>query len=166
MISSILLSVALLFPLPWARPAINASTYHVGHWTLTVQQDRFSDRRICQLTNGNVSIVRGAVVFHFPETVDTTQAVYRIDDGVPTEAAADTLSLAHAGFAIYSDDLTNPSGGLVRIPISKLLDAQTIRIAPGEGAPPRTYDVYGVRDAIERARLADCPDAPPAGDRP
>ena len=157
MILPMLLSAAMLFPTPWSRAPSETSLHKVGRWSLEVRLNRFSGRATCRLTNGNVSIVRGVVIFRFPKTVDTVRAVYRIDDGAPTDVSADTLALAQAGLALYSDDLRNPSGGLVRVPAPKLLDAQTIKIAPSPEARPVTFNVFGVRDAIERARLADCP---------
>jgi len=129
---------------------------HAGAWRLSTQYDRFADRTACSLQAPHAHYERHAVVFSFSGRTDTSAAVYRVDDGPPMTASDDEMELARLGFAVHQDDLNNPSGGLVRIPQSKLGGARTVSIQPRPRGPATKFDVEGLGDALAAAAKAGC----------
>jgi hypothetical protein len=154
----------LLLASPGSHAVVRARVEHVGRWTLGIRRDRFSGGATCRLYRHGVHYERGALVIGLPRKVDTFVAIYRLDDGPPVRVRDELDAMALAGFAVHADDLDNPSGGLVRVPEGRALDARWLRIE----APPRrflfSYRIEGLRAAIAAARLAGCDD--PAFDRP
>jgi hypothetical protein len=128
---------------------------HRGGWTLHARQDGFTGQTSCRLVRGHAEWRRGAVTFHLGGNVDTSGAVYRIDDGPAMTAASDQPAVAALGFAIWRDDLANPSAGVVRIPAEKLASAHLVRIEAHIG---RVYGfgVDGLTAAVEAAKAKGC----------
>ena len=151
----LILIAGLSLPLPNLRlPAI---PLHWGHahsdpfhgWRLQARTDHFSAGTVCRLTKGQLSYQRRAVVIQLPRNVDTSAAVYRIDGGPPR-------ALARRGFALHRDDLTNPSGGLVRVPIDRLQQAGSVSVEARAMGRPVKFRLDGLTMALDAARAAGC----------
>lgn len=99
---------------------------------------------------------RGALVIHLSPNADTFDAVYRIDGGAPRPVRADAMELASLGFALHNDDLSNPTGGLVRIPARTLAGASQVAVQIRPGAPVHRFPVDALAPALEAARAAGC----------
>jgi hypothetical protein len=154
-----------LFPmliwLPFAHAPANGPTTvltqkRIGDWTLTVQHDPFADQTGCRLASGRQSYERGALVIRLPRKIDTADAVYRIDKGPPMFVSWDRSTLASLGFALWQDDLENPSAGLVRIPVAKLATASTVQVEARPGNRVWTFSLKGFPAALAAAKQAGC----------
>ena len=124
----------------------------VDGWILEWRRDGFSQRQACRLHRGAVTYERQALTFRLSRRVDTASAAYRIDNGRPFFARDDALDLVRLGFALHDDDLANPSGGVVRIPIAKLEGARWVVIEPEPQAPRTRFAVEGFSAALVGAR--------------
>ena len=151
-------ALAALLSLPWVSHPSQAHRAHhrIGPWTLTVVQDRFSGQVQCRLAARGMDFERGALTLHLSPKADTSDAVYRIDGGLPHSVRADTLELVRMGFAVHRDDLTNPSGGLVRIPVAALAGATQVAVVARPGAPIYSFQVGALAPALDAARTAGC----------
>jgi hypothetical protein len=153
------MSLALLLALAlWPFHPGGDPIHHIriGGWALETRTDRFTGRVDCRLFRGSAFYVRQAVVFHLPPRVDTFDAAYRVDAGRVFLSRADAADLANQGFALHDDDLNNPSGGLVRIPASRLEGAALVWIQPGPNARPVRFKVSGLSLAVQSARDHGC----------
>ena len=139
---------------PWPHGAAQVS--HVDGWTLKTRLDRFAGERSCALSRGRIDYVRQALVFHLPARVDTAAALYRIDGAAPVGVRADEAELASLGFNLHNDDLDNPSGGLVRIPVHRLAGAAEVEIEAAPGRRPVKFKIGGLSAALDAARGAGC----------
>ena len=140
--------------LPWPHGAAQVS--HVEGWTLTTRPDRFAGERACTLSRGRIDYQRHALVFRLPARIDTAAALYRIDGGAPFAVRGDEGELASLGFALHNDDLDNPSGGLVRIPVRHLASAGEVQIQAAPRRRPVTFKIGGLTSALNAAREAGC----------
>ena len=146
----------LTLPIPWSHKPAPREVSHVAGWTLRVHAERFTGRLACQLSRPRIDYRRHALVFHLSARTDTAAAVYRIDNGPPLWSRDDDLDLARLGFALHSDDLDNPSGGLVRIPEQRIVAARTVSIeARADGSPAR-FKIDGFATALDAAHKAGC----------
>lgn len=151
-------ALAALLSLPWASHPSQVHRTHqrVGPWTVSVVEDRFSGQVQCRLAARGMDFERGALTLHLSPKADTSDAVYRVDGGPPHSVRADALELVRMGFALHRDDLTNPSGGLVRIPVATLAGAKQVAVAARPGAPVYSFQVGALAPALEAARTAGC----------
>jgi hypothetical protein len=133
------------------------SEFHskVAGWTLEARKELFTGRQVCRLHRGMVEYQRRTLVFHLPQTADTSDAAYRIDDGAPYWVRFDQAALARRGFRLHDDDLQNPSGGIVRITLDRVGDARSVIIEPKPFGFWRRFTVQGIREALTAA-LAKC----------
>jgi hypothetical protein len=143
-------------PLPWTRGDTRIERSHIGAWRLVVETDRFTGRLTCQLQRGGIAYERQALVFHLSSRVDTTNAAYRIDGGPTVWSRTDAMELAGLGFALYNDDLANPSGGLVRVPMRRVMGAHAISIQPKANASAIKFNIQGFDLAMKAADKAGC----------
>ena len=141
---------------PWPH---SSEVSHVGGWVLKAHLDRFAGERSCTLSRGRIDYQRQALVFRLPARVDTDAALYRIDGGEPIAVRADEAELAGLGFALHNDDLDNPSGGLVRIPVHRLASAGAVQIEAAPGRRPVKFRIGGLAAALDAARAAGCSEA-------
>jgi len=146
----------LFFSSPGREVGSRTLDHRVGAWTVRVSVDRFSDQVTCRLFARGVDYRRGALVFHLSRRTDTSAAVYRVDGGAPIAARSEVMDMARAGFAVYRDDLDNPSGGLVRIPERRVMEARSVQIRPGSHGAAATFKVEGFSAALGAARAAGC----------
>ncbi|HEX4182665.1 MAG TPA: hypothetical protein VHY34_05360 [Caulobacteraceae bacterium] len=149
----------LLFP--WSSPHGGERTdnRHIGEWRLRTNTDAFSGQLTCRLSANHIEYGRGVLTFHLDRRVDTTNAVYRVDDGVPVTVRSEIMDMARRGFAVYQDDLANPSGGLVRIPEGRLLKARAVAIEAAPKGPIAVFKVAGFAAALDAASKAGCSSA-------
>jgi hypothetical protein len=133
--------------------ASGARSYAVEGWRVRIKEDRFSASRSCSITRHSVSVSQGWAVFQFGERSDTSSAVYRIDNGAPVQAImpdADRLT-------DNMSQLTNPSGGRVKVPLDQLTLARQVQIRPSGRDRARSFDVAGLGDAVAFAARRNCP---------
>ncbi len=128
----------------------------IGRWRLTVRRDTFAGRATCRLSRGPLSYERRTLVLTLSPKLDTSLAVYRVDWGAPTPVAADRGAIASLGFSIWQDNLSNPSGGLVRVPYARLAAAHAIEVEPRPGAPVWRFSLDGLSGAVAAANRAGC----------
>jgi hypothetical protein len=150
------LALIFLSVLPWPFGGSQGDVTHIGAWTLAVRRDPFAERVHCRLTRPKIEYQRQALTFHLSAHADTSDAVYRVDDGGPIRTRDDAFALARLGFALHADDLNNPSGGLVRVPQARLDVARAIRIEAGANAKPVKFDLQGFSAALDAAKKAGC----------
>jgi hypothetical protein len=132
--------------------ASGVRNYAVEGWRVRVKEDRFGASRSCSITRQSVSVSHGEAVFQFGKGSDTSSAVYRIDNGAPVQAImpdADRLT-------DNMSQLTNPSGGRVKVPLDQLALARQVQIRPSGRAKARSFDVAGLGDAVAFAAHRDC----------
>jgi len=147
--------VTLLWLIPNYREA-HVRHWRVQHWVVTVDTHRFTGDKTCQLVNGPIDYRRHALVFHFPVRADTSNAIYRVDAGMPRTSQSDLVDLAKLGFSLYAPSLDNPSAGLVRIPTMRLQGASLVWIQPHTGKYPIRFTIAGFAAAMDTARTAGC----------
>jgi len=87
---------------------------------------------------------------------DSFDAVYRIDNGPPIKATADTLAIAHRGLAVFQDDLASPSGGIVRIPGERIVGAHQVSIQLRRGGRVVTRRLGGLESILAAAQSYRC----------
>jgi hypothetical protein len=157
----LLLVLALYLP-STLQQLVSAGRWHVvrgdfGRWHVQTRRDAFSGHLECRAFAGGARYERRAVVFHLPSSLDTSDAAYRIDWGPVFWSRDDAPALAHLGFALHNDDdLRNPSGGLVRVPVGRLLAARLVSIEVKRGRDPFLFKINGLAAALEAARKAGC----------
>jgi hypothetical protein len=152
------LALALSLPLVAPHHTGDEQSRHqrIGAWSLTVTHDRFAAETKCRLSTHGLDFQREALVARLPSGVDTSSAAYRVDDSPPREVGADTMELAHMGFALHQDDLDNPSGGVVRVPAHLLTGAGRLTVQARPGGRIWSFKVAGLDAALDAARAAGC----------
>ena len=156
MSAQLVLIAALMFPLPWVHGSAHQAPSPAGGWTVTAKTDPFTGGHVCHLGKRGVDYERQALVFHLSDHVDTADAAYRIDGGSPNLVSADQMELARLGFALHNDDLSNPSGGLVRIPEGRLTTAGEVSVETAAFRRPVKFKISGFAEALDTARKAGC----------
>jgi hypothetical protein len=146
----------LLFPSLQPHDGGDGRVKHISGWVLSVRSDRFAGRILCRLGRPKIDYLRQTLVFHLPASSDTSGAIYRVDGGSPIWGQDDQMELVRLGFALHNDDLSNPSGGLVRIPLHRLVNARTVRIEVTPVRPSVKFKIDGLAQALEVARNAGC----------
>ena len=133
-----------------------ASAARFGGWILKVARDPFTGARTCTLRAHRMAFDKGAVGFGFSPRLDTFEAVYRVDSGPPHAWRANVMTLAAHGVVFQTDDLPNPSGGLVILPISALRDAREVWIRPSPRSRPTAFRLQHLASALEVAQRRGC----------
>jgi hypothetical protein len=152
----LVLIMSLMLPTPWRDSAPRAEVRHIGGWTLRLHADPFTNRLACRLSKPKVDYQRQALVFHLPKRTDTSAAVYRIDGEPPLWARADDMEMVRSGFTLRNDDLDNPSGGLVRIPERRVLEAHAVAVETRANGRTVKFKIDGFRAALDAAHEAGC----------
>jgi hypothetical protein len=150
------LIASVLLALPWSHDAVHAERRHIGRWTLRVLTDTFTSGNQCRLFGHSADVQRGALVLRLARDVDTSGAIYRIDGGPPIAGRADQMELARMGLAIHADDLANPSGGLVRIPMRRVRDAHIVAVQVRAFGPVIQFEIDGLGAALDAAYKSGC----------
>jgi len=125
-------------------------------WTLVVEKDRFSGDVQCRGLGRGMTYKDGVLTFHMGRSVNTAQAEFRLDQG-PAKAAGDfAVEAAGRGAAFRTDNLLNPSGGLVHLPIETVRPATTVSIRADRDRRARTYRLRGLERTLEAAKAQGC----------
>lgn len=138
------------------RGDVQQNRERIEGWRLEVAQDRFDGRTRCELRRGAVSVRHGVASFTFGRATPTAAAEFRIDAGPPQKAADVAEEAAGLGAAIAGDDLRNPSGGRVAIPLRLLTQARQVSIRPHPRSAHRDFDLGGLDTALARGQVQGC----------
>lgn len=136
------------------KPSLRPTThvYGIGVWRLRVHVDPFAGATTCALAtrDGALVVDHGRVVRAFGPGVDSTHAVYRIDGGPPqVQSVRDLPATAN---------LTNPSDGLLVMPVEKLAAASVVEVRATDRAFVRRIRVARLDEALgDAARLGCAP---------
>jgi len=155
MLAPLLIGVSL-FGLFGHKPPPGLERHRLDAWTYQVLRDRFTGRVSCSLSGRNVSYAKGAVTFHYPRNVDTSQAIYRIDDGPVLQEKDAEVELLRMHVPLPDQSASNPSGGQVMVPASQLLGARQVSIRARPRAGVRRFSVAGLSAALAAARADGC----------
>lgn len=150
--TNVALGLVIAFSTLFYSNSLQEYRTRVSGWTIDIRKDRFTGRQTCSLHSDGMHYERRAVVFRLPGLPDTTRAAYRIDKGQPFQAAADQATFARLGFTLQSEDLMNPSGGVVRITVERLGAARRVDIESRPYGSSHAYRLSGFAKALARAR--------------
>lgn len=161
---SSILALSLAFPFghhgpPRRSARVTQATYRVQGWRLHVTRDPFADTTGCELHEGDARVEQGRLIWALGAGVDSTHAVYRIDDG--SARMQSSLSLP------VSANLTNPSNGVIVAPVNELRGGRFLQVRANPQAHLRTLRIAGLDEALAAAdrlgceRPANAPDKPP-----
>lgn len=137
-------------------PPHRSEVVRVGDWRLTVHREAFTGAVTCRLARRWMEFRRQTLIIHLPTRVDSSAAVYRIDQGSPFWVRQDQMRMARLGFALDNDNLDNPSGGLVRIPAERLVGARLVFIEAVANTRPYMFRIDGLDVALARAGQFGC----------
>ena len=163
-------ALALLPPLPHLQnpfhafrpgPASQVATERSelpGGWRLSRTRDGFSGTTGCKLERRDVRLFSGVVTFSFGKSIDTANAVYRLDGG-PVRAAGELgPEVAGHGVSYLSGNTWNPSDGRVRMPWTTLAGAKLVDIRANPRRRPRAFPLDSLGAAVAAARQGGCGD--------
>ncbi len=139
-------------------PSTTVTSRHerVGQWLLTVTRDPFAQTTVCDLRGRSMLLARGAMTFYFGGKTETLDALYKVDDGRAVSWRVNAVALAASGALTQSEDLANPSGGRVAVPVKTLAGARYISIRPSLHVRARVYSVADLPAALARADADGC----------
>ncbi len=129
-----------------------------GGWRLRLRRDAFTGATRCELNAGGARFAGGVVTFSFGPSVDTANALFRVDGGAVRSAGEVGPEAAGLGAALLSSNTRNPSNGRVIIPWSQLKAAERVDVRPNSRAAPRGFGLVELRVAVEQARTYGCTD--------
>ncbi|KSB87931.1 hypothetical protein AS593_18625 [Caulobacter vibrioides] len=146
------------------RSALKVKTkaYNLGGWEMRIERDGFTGQARCRLylsrtlRGPRISYADGVFGFHMGDKVDVADAWYRIDNGPPRAWRDDLPALATRGEPLATNDLFNPTGGVVLIARDKLAGAGTVTIRSDRGSAPRRFRMKGFEAALAAARYNGC----------
>jgi hypothetical protein len=98
----------------------------------------------------------GVLTFSFAPSVDTANALYRVDQGAVQPAGLVATEAAGLGAAFKSQNMKNPSNGRVHIPTAYLQTAQTVTIRPNSQRRAKTFRLTGFGSVLSAARTKGC----------
>jgi hypothetical protein len=146
--------VALM--LPWHASTVKESDTQFGQWQLERVIDTFAHAQTCRLVHAHVVVTTAAARLELGKSVDTADALYRIDGGPLLAARLDIPRLVAAGVKVQDDSVPNPSGGAVIVPISRLKDASRVDVRPNAKSPIYNFTLRGLASALQRANDRGC----------
>lgn len=142
-------------------PGVEHKVVTAGNWRVKITRDAFASTTTCTVRAGDMLLQNAGVVFELGAERDTYRAVYRIDGGAPRNGRIGMMTAAQLGVDLglgaRLPSLSNPSGGLVAVPVAELAGAHQIELQAGRGQRPRRFDVSHLGEAISAARSAGCP---------
>ena len=153
-----MVALALFGGLFHRTPPANApvQTFQVQGWTAEVKTDGFNGAVSCRLKAPRVTVAHGAARFDFGRWTNTSAAEYRIDDAPARTGRAAMNDVAMLGVRTISSNASNPSNGLVHIPVVELANASAVAIRPAPGARARTFPVAGLKAALDAEAQRGC----------
>lgn len=146
---------------------VKTKAYHLKGWDMRIERDGFTGLTRCRLyapgsvLQGRITYARGVLGFHLGEDVDVAGAWYSIDDKPPVAWRDDFPGLAEIREPLRTENLFNPTGGVVLIPRDKLAGARTVTIRSERGETPKRFRLKGFEQALVAARANGCA---PTGD--
>jgi hypothetical protein len=138
------------------RGDVQVHHYRVAGWRLEVRDNRFTGVVNCTVEKPDIVYSHGVFDFQFGPTVDTANALFRVDYGVVHTAGSVAVEAAGMGARFDGPNLANPSDGEVRIPAIALGDAHTVLIKPNGKMNHRLFDLTGLSTAIQAAKARKC----------
>lgn len=138
-----------------------SNRYLIPAWHIDTTRDRFNSRVVCRVFQGSrhqpiVSYARGTLAFAFARSRNTLAAEFRVDNGPTRPWTSVYPALVGAGATLPGTSMTNPTQGLVILPIGILTGATTVTIRARPSDRPRVFSVGGLGDAIASARRLGC----------
>jgi hypothetical protein len=128
----------------------------VRGWTLVVEKDRFSGEVQCRGLGRGMSYKNGVLTFHMGINVNTALAEVRLDQGPAKAAGEFAIAAAGRGAAFRTDNMLNPSGGLVHLPVEVVRPAATVSIRADRDRRAKTYRLRGLEQTLEAAKTQGC----------
>jgi hypothetical protein len=158
MIASSLIAMAL-FGL--SQPStVQTRTLHLRPWAISVRSDRFTGVTTCTARMGRVHIMGGLAIFDLGPSVDTSDAIYRLDLGAAHLARGGDIAERVAYDSERRGSLTNPSGGRVALPLSILTGVRRVDIRAEDPHHVVTFDISALPKVLASEAAAGCqPDA-------
>ena len=130
-----------LFGGPWKAQRIEG-------WRLEVRRDDFAHVVLCRLSRPHAFAKASDLVWRLGSKIDTSSALYRIDDGPPVAAPFFALSA--------SANLANPSDGRIALDLSELSAAKRVSAEVRAGGHVYSLRVQGLGQALAAAQTAGC----------
>jgi hypothetical protein len=126
----------------------------VADWRLTVAIDRFSGERRCRVSSRRSAAFysRSTIVIRLSRTFDPSEAMIRVDGGVPIRwrDLMPEIARLDPGFA------GDREGRRMPLPVELLKAARVVAVSPGFGRRARAYRIGGLNAAMERAAALGC----------
>ncbi len=152
-------ALALASALHLHQPQVTRHRYVSGGWQLTVTHDRFTDALACSLKTRAMYYRNQTLVFHLKRGLETTHAVYRVDDGPAAPVSGAFHEVEGHGFFPRRGWIEDPAGGDVALPASYVRDADRVLIRASIKTAPTVFKVSRFEDALDRARDEGCSEA-------
>ncbi len=153
---SIPLVLALLIGWPFHPAQLQVKQYRVGRWSIERTLDRLTAGVRCSVKFDRMRLEGKDLVVDFGRKIDTTDSVYRIDDGLvkltQNSEATRRLWQAQEGEA----RLTNPSGGLIAVPLTEIASASRLILRIDTAHQPIKLDVSGLPRVMEKMTVIGC----------
>lgn len=141
---------------PWTRDARVERSKPAAGWTLEVRHDTFTGATKCVVKARDMVYRHGVLTFRFDSSIDTANALYRLDQGAVQPAGLVATEAAGLGAQFRSQNMKNPSNGRVHIPTAHLQEAQTVTIRPNGHRRTKTFRLTGFGDVLAAAKAKGC----------
>jgi hypothetical protein len=153
---------AALFALSlFEAPQTHTVYRHVGGWTVKATTDRFTKAVTCSIRKGRVAFRNDVLIFHLGEYADTSEAVFRVDDGPARSVHDATYDDQRRGYYRRGGPLENPSAGEVALPSFYVTGAKWVYIRETPRNDLSWFNVSHFAEALALARSENCPDIGP-----
>jgi hypothetical protein len=156
LLAAALALTSVLHPLRLHPPQVTQHRYVSGGWVVTVGHDRFTGALACSLKTRAMHYRNDTLIFHLKRGLETTHAVYRIDDGPPAPVSAAFHEVEAHGFFPRRGWVDDPAGGDVALPASYLHDVRYVWIRASTATRPVAFKVNRFDDALDHARAEGC----------
>ncbi|MDP3196632.1 hypothetical protein [Tabrizicola sp.] len=144
-----------LFPFAAADVRVDRYTPTKG-WVLEVRQDGFTQTKTCILKARRMVYRTGVVTFQLRKSLNTANALYRLDAGPALSVGLVGPRAAGLGAEFKSDNTKNPSDGRVHIPASELKGFSTVFIRTPSQRRATAFDLNGLGQALAAAKAQGC----------
>jgi hypothetical protein len=159
LLAAALALTSVLNPLQHHRPQVTQRHYVTGGGLLTVGADRFTDALTCSLKTRSMHYRNQTLIFHLKSGLETTHAVYKIDDSPAIPISNAFHEVETHGFFPRRGWVDDPAGGDVALPVSYLRDADRVAIRASTRMAPTVFKVNRLDDALDRAWAEGCTEA-------
>lgn len=163
--STLFAAIAMMTDVALAHPRIRLSaSNHKSKvtnppaWRLSVSKDDFSEDVQCQLysVDGRMIYQPHTLGFRFDRDENLPEAWVRIDDGEAMRWRDMFPELARARVKMDGRSLDSPTDGMVWIPMSMLMNTDSIGIQAKHGKKPHIFLLGDFRQTLEHARAQGC----------